>query len=108
MNYSPAPCSYTASQGWDTSVEMLASSMMLVSIAENQSADVGYNASPPSERTNSGLSHGWGSSLSRKSFKTNLCDLADSGMESSAFHPGKAQTDAFSGEWGHYADSNAR
>jgi hypothetical protein len=108
MNYAPAPCSYPANQGWDTSAEMLASAMMLVSIAENQSADVGYNANPPSKRSNSGLSHGWGSSLSRKSFKTNLCDLANSGREASAFQPEQAQTDSFSGEWGYYADSNAR
>jgi len=100
MNYSPSS-PVSPFNGWDTSAEMLASSMMLVSISEDEPTTIGYQARTPS----GGLSQGWGNSMSRKSYKTNLNDLASQcSMEmSDDCSSGSSSQDA--DEWGFFIDS---
>ena len=54
---------------------MLASSMMIVTISEEQFSSIGYPHRTPSHIANGG----WGNSLSRKSYKTNLSMLSTDG-----------------------------
>lgn len=81
MNYSPPSSPYYAhGQAWDVQAEMLASSMMLVSIAEDQAANTGYQTRTPSS---GGFSRNSGGSLSRSICQTNLSLLASAGGSNS-------------------------
>uniref|UniRef100_A0A7S3L6S6 Uncharacterized protein n=1 Tax=Amphora coffeiformis TaxID=265554 RepID=A0A7S3L6S6_9STRA len=100
MNYSPSsPAS--SFNGWDTSAEMLASSMMLVSISEHEPTAIGYQTRTPS----GGLSQGWGNSLSRKSYKTNLNDLASQCSMDMSDDCSSGSSNQDADEWGFFIDS---
>lgn len=98
-------------QAWDVQAEMLASSMMLVSIAEDQPTDTGYKTRTPST---GGLRRNSGGSLSRSLCQNNLALLstgsADSNrMVASNSNIGYASSSAGSAEdsdeWGFFVDS---
>mmetsp|Transcript_13766 Transcript_13766/g.19233 ORF Transcript_13766/g.19233 Transcript_13766/m.19233 type:complete len:113 (+) Transcript_13766:61-399(+) len=55
------------------SSEMLASSIMLMSICEHSEIRPGYKPASNSK----GSLPGWGNSMTRRSYKINLCSLAD-------------------------------
>jgi hypothetical protein len=98
MNYSPRSPTYSNGQTWDTSGEMLASSMMLVAISENsQAVNVGYRSNLSSEGN---LSRGWGSALSRKSYKTDLSSLAGSSSQASCSM--QSASTVTSDDWGYF------
>ena len=75
---------YRPSRRWEHDTAMLASSMMLVSISEDSTADqIGFKSrlcpSSNTSRIGSGSSlSGWGTATTRKSFKMDLCALAPS------------------------------
>jgi hypothetical protein len=89
---------------WDTSVEMLASSMMIVTISEEHISTIGYSSQTPSSTTN----RGWGNSLSRKSYKTNLSMLSvdDNSMDTSMDISSDTSSDD-TDEWGFFTDDSA-
>jgi hypothetical protein len=76
MSFSPSPFSTFNSR--EQSVETLASSMILFSISENAPvANTGYRGLRLSSFSGSDSSlNGWGTSMSRKSYKTDLASLA--------------------------------
>lgn len=117
MNFSPRSSSPTNTtsqfhhgQVWDTSMEMIASSMMLVTITEEQTTHVGYQT----RRTPSGNS--MGSALSRKSVKTNLSLLGtsdcsmdvssdDEDVNNNYYSAASTASNQETDEWGFFIDS---
>jgi hypothetical protein len=78
MNPSSASTSfrYQQQQQWDTRTDMLASSIMLLSISEGQASHVGYAQRPLSSSSiSSNLSGSLGMGMSRQSIKTDLASL---------------------------------
>ena len=76
--------------------------MMIVSITEEQPTNIGYQTRSPS----CGLSRaGWGSSLSRKSYKTNLSGLVSGLADMDASDEFSIATPEGSDEWGFFVDA---
>ena len=87
-------------------MEMIASSMMLVTITEEQTTHVGYKT-----RSTSGM----GSALSRKSVKTNLSllattssdcsmDVSDEESLNNSFYSNAISQENHADEWGFFVD----
>ena len=103
--------SFYQQQTMDVSTEMLASAMMLVSLSESAVVHTGYNSrssfSPPSSANNSGTSlSGWGNTMTRKSYKVDLCSLGSSAsqpMEESSSHEDESSVASNTNDsWGFY------
>jgi len=96
-------------QSMDVSAEMLASAMMLVSLAEGAVVHTDYNSSfsraSSSSANSSGTSlSGWGSAATRKSYKVDLCSLGSS-SEPMSQPMTQVFADTFDSSWGFYADT---
>jgi hypothetical protein len=85
----------------EQSVEMLASSMILFSISENAPvANTGYHSrlSSPSDSS----PNGWGTSMSRKSYKNDLASLASACPMDA--QPQKTSSMQCGDAWGYFSD----
>jgi len=65
-------------QSWNPSADVLAASLMRVSISEDSESFVGFQSRFSSVSTGNCNVNGWGNSMTRKSYKTDLSLLASS------------------------------
>jgi hypothetical protein len=99
----------------EASAEMLASAMMLVSLSEGAVVNPGFKSSfsraPSSCNSSASSLSGWGSAMTRKSYKVDLCSLGSSSSsqlsESTSQQMGAygANEDHENASWGFYADT---
>jgi hypothetical protein len=86
----------------DHSVEMLASAMTLISLSEGApAANTGYRSRSSSDSSDS--LNGWGTSMTRKSYKMDLSSL--SSMDTCAMDAQPLQSSMQCGDsWGYYVN----
>jgi hypothetical protein len=92
----------------NVNTEMLASAMMLISLSEGAPVHTPYKScfSQASSCNSSGNSlNGWGSAMTRKSYKTNLCSLGSSSETVVQPISQSQPADTEESSWGYYADT---
>lgn len=96
-------------QPMEASAEMLASAMMLVSLSESAVVNPGFKSSfsraPSSCNSSASSLSGWGSAMTRKSYKVDLCSLGSSSSSSQLSESTSQQMDHENASWGFYADT---
>lgn len=104
----------TAHHYQQASTEMLASAMMLVSLSESAVVNPGFKSSfssraPSSCNSSASSLSGWGSPMTRKSYKVDLCSLGSSPACSEAMSSTPINdvtcVDPSNDSWGFYADT---
>jgi hypothetical protein len=89
----------------DHSVEMLASAMTLISLSEGApAANTGYRSRSSSDSSDSDSLSGWGTSMTRKSYKMDLSSLSSMDTCAVSAQPQQSSSMECGDAWGYYVN----